>query len=133
MNVLLDTHVWIWLMLEPQRLQHTAFELLSDPGTVLHLSPISVWEAVLLVERGRLAVDGPARRWVESALAATPHRDAPITRAVALLSREIDVPHNDPADRFLAATAAVFDLTLVTADRHLLSGSGYRVLPAASA
>jgi len=131
MRLLLDTHVWIWLMLEPDRLRKATYDLLGDPGTVLHLSPISVWEAVLLVEQGRLAVDGPARRWVEAALHATPHRDAPLTNAVALLSREIAVSHNDPADRFLAATAAVFDLTLVTADEQLLTGSGYRVLPAA--
>lgn len=130
MKVLLDTHTWIWLMLEPERLSQGAVDLLSNPGTVLHISPISVWEALLLVERGRVTVDGSARRWVETALSATPHRDAPLTSAVALRSREIDVPHNDPADRFLAATAAVFDLTLVTADRHLLSGTGYRVLQA---
>ncbi|WP_411278883.1 type II toxin-antitoxin system VapC family toxin [Gemmatimonas sp.] len=131
MRVLLDTHVWIWLMLEPARLRRSTYERLSNPETVIHLSPISVWEAVLLVERGRLRVVGSARRWVESALAATPHRDAPLTTAVAMSSREISVPYNDPADRFLAATAAVFDLTLVTADQNLLQGSGYHVLPAA--
>lgn len=52
--------------------------------------------------------------------------DAPLTREIALRSREVGLAHNDPADRFLAATAAVYDLVLMTADR-LLQGSGYRV------
>ena len=48
-----------------------------------------------------------------------PVRDAPLTREVALVSNELDLPHRDPADRFLAATALVFGLMLVTLDRRL--------------
>jgi PIN domain nuclease of toxin-antitoxin system len=47
---------------------------------------------------------------------------------VALETRGISLPHQDPADRFLAATAAVYDLTLLTADDRLLDGSGYSVV-----
>jgi PIN domain nuclease of toxin-antitoxin system len=56
-------------------------------------------------------------------------RDAPLGREVALRSRSIVVAHEDPADRFLAATADVYDLTLVTADERLLRGQGFRTLP----
>jgi PIN domain nuclease of toxin-antitoxin system len=54
--------------------------------------------------------------------------DAPLNREVAILSRFIALDHEDPADRFLAATAALYELTLITADERLLSGSGYSTL-----
>lgn len=55
-------------------------------------------------------------------------REAELNHAVALRSRQVLLPHDDPADRFLAATASVYDLTLVTADRRLIDGEGYAVL-----
>jgi PIN domain nuclease of toxin-antitoxin system len=51
-----------------------------------------------------------------------------MNREVALRSRSVQLPHQDPADRFLAASAQVYDLTLVTGDRRLLAGKGYRTL-----
>ena len=59
-----------------------------------------------------------------------PFRQAPLNHEVAIQSRLVTLPHEDPADRFLAATAAVFELTLVTADEKLLRGAGYRVFSA---
>ena len=55
-------------------------------------------------------------------------REAPVTHDVAILSRQIDLAHQDPADRFLAATALVFHLTLVTADERLLATPDLPVL-----
>ena len=63
------------------------------------------------------------------ALKQAPVREAPITREVALETRRIQLPHRDPADRFLAATARVFELTLVTSDARLLQTKGLAVLP----
>ena len=130
MNLLLDTHVWLWSQLAPERLSRRARARLSAADTALWLSPVSVWELLLLCERGRLRLVPGPRAWVDSFFAKVPVRDAPLTREVALLSRSIEVEHQDPADRFLAATAATFDLTLVTADEPLLRGKGYRVLSA---
>ena len=55
-------------------------------------------------------------------------KDAPLSREVALESRRIEVPTRDPADRFLAATARVYDLTLVTADTKILAAEGLSLL-----
>lgn len=55
-------------------------------------------------------------------------REAPITHEIVLESRRIDLPHEDPADRFLSATAKVLDLTLVTADERLLGAEHFKVL-----
>jgi PIN domain nuclease of toxin-antitoxin system len=129
-SLLLDTHVWLWSLLEPARLGRNARRRL-EAATALWLSPISVWEAILLAERGRIELDRPAPAWIDEALRVAPMRDAPLTREVAVASRSVGVNHDDPADRFLAATASVHDLTLVTADRRLLGAKGFRTLNAA--
>ena len=72
-----------------------------------------------------------ARSWIETALAELPCKQTPLTHAVALATLEVELPHRDPADRWLAATARVFGLKLVTADRQLLAGRGYETVRAA--
>ncbi len=128
MNLLLDTHIWLWSLLEPERLAPAVASALTADTARRWLSPISVWEAHLLIERGRLRVDAPAAEWVRDALARAPIDEAPLTTEVALASRAVKTKHRDPADRFLVATAQVFDLTLVTADRALYDVPGVRVL-----
>jgi PIN domain nuclease of toxin-antitoxin system len=128
-KLLLDTHIWLWSLLEPERLTQRVAAELQSPDNELWLSPISSWEAYLLVERGRVVVDGDPGRWVGDLLRATPQREAPLTHEVAIQSRRMALPHPDPADRFLAATAKVYELTLVTADDRLLHSGEFAVLP----
>lgn len=117
MNLLLDTHIWLWSQLEPARIgKHLASEL-SPNVNELWLSPVSVWEALILMQKGRVEVKNPLA-WVERA--ADQMREAPLTQEIVRTSFALDLPHADPADRFLAATAKVLNLTLVTADRRLL-------------
>ena len=130
MSLLLDTHIWLWSLQDPAQLSKRVAAALANEDQQLWLSPISVWEFLLLVERGRIQVVPPlkARTWIDDAFAKAPLKEAPLTREVAMVSRQIRVEHDDPADRFIAATAAVYDLTLVTADQRLLRGKGYRTL-----
>lgn len=127
-KLLLDTHIWLWSFLEPERLSRRVATKLEDPDNELWLSPISVWETLVLAEKGRLALRPSPSDWIEDALDHVPLQDAPLNRAVALTSRALSVATEDPADRFLAATAQVFDLTLVTADANLLETQGIAVL-----
>lgn len=129
MKLLLDTHIWLWSLIEPERLSPKVSAALADPANERWLSPLSVWEALLLIERGRLVVDLPGDAWVKEALARAPVIDAAVTREVALASRGFKTHHRDPVDRFLVATAAVFELTLVTSDRALLEMKGVALLP----
>lgn len=128
MDFLLDTHIWLWSMLEPERIAPSVAEVLENGDGELWLSPISIWETLVLVEKGRLDLGGDPEGWVERALAAVPLREAPLTFEVALASGGIELPHRDSADRLLAATAMVFELTLVTADRRLIDQGTLRVL-----
>lgn len=128
LKLLLDTHIWLWSRLEPDHLSSRVASALQDEVNELWLSPISVWEAMLLFERGRIEVAGDAAGWMRNALVTRPIRDAALTREVALTSRSIEIAAQDPADRFIAASAVVHELTLVTADERLLGSQQYRVL-----
>ena len=112
----------------PRRLAKRVAAEVNSPANELWLSPISTWEAMLLVERGRLLVSGDAERVVADMPAAGPFHEAHLTHAVAIESRRVRLPHADPGDRFLVATARVYDLTLVTADHRPLSTKGLPVL-----
>jgi PIN domain nuclease of toxin-antitoxin system len=128
-RLLLDTHIWLWSLLEPARLAPPVATALADPDAERWLSPLSVWEALLLIERRRLIVDRPAEAWIQEALERAPVVDAPVNREVALASRRLAPRHGDPVDRFLVATAEVFELTLVTADARILAMKGVAALP----
>lgn len=128
MRLLLDTHIWLWSLLEPERLAPRIRSALESPDSELWLSPVSVWEALLLAERGRIQVDAAPRDWVARMVQATPRREAVLTHEIALASRTISLPHQDPADRFLVATAQILQLTLVTADERLIGASAVDVL-----
>ena len=129
MRLLLDTHIWLWSRVEPTRLTRRVAEALERPSNELWLSPLSVWELVTLVDKGRVALDAGVEEWLDLALKKVPVKEAPLTFDVALLTRDIQLPHRDPVDTLLAATARAFDLTLVTADARLLQGRGYTTLP----
>jgi PIN domain nuclease of toxin-antitoxin system len=117
LNLLLDTHIWIWSKVDPKRLGKRAAAELSHAGNQLWLSPVSVWEALALIEKGRIRVEDPIA-WVERA--ADQLREAPLTQEIVRTGFALSLPRADPADRFLAATAKVLKLTLVTADQNLL-------------
>ena len=127
---LLDTHVWLWSLLDPDRLRKKTRALLTAPSSTLWLSPISVWETRRLAEHGRLELDTDPRRWVQDALAASGIGEATLNHEVALQSFELKLKHDDPADRLIAATASVYQFTLVTADEGLLRGKGYDTMRA---
>lgn len=128
MKLLLDTHIWLWGLLEPDRIDEDLTRKLADPENTKWLSPISLWELTVLVEKNRLTLDRDLDAWVAEARTRAPVNDVPLTAEVALATRQVGLSHRDPADRFLAATARVFNLHLVTADQRLLRGHGFQTL-----
>ena len=118
MRLLLDTHIWLWSLQDSSRLGSRIQLELRNPENELWLSPVSTWEALTLNEKGRVRLRGDLNEWV--AQATEPFREAPLTHEIAAVARRLSLPQRDPADRFLAATAQVLDLTLVTADASLL-------------
>jgi PIN domain nuclease of toxin-antitoxin system len=117
LRLLLDTHIWLWSLSDPRRIGRGVLGQLKDQDNELWLSPMSTYEALTLYHKGRFEIDEDLSEWLARATAGT--REAPLTHEIALVARQLSM-HQDPADRILAATAEVLDLTLVTADQRLL-------------
>ncbi len=128
MKLLLDTHIWLWAVLEPQKLSKQVRRELERPKNEIYLSPISIWEAHQLYRRKRLRIPGDFHSWLDQALSRSPLHEAPFTIAVAVEASKIRLERADPEALLLAATASVFQLTLVTADRRLLDHRGFKTL-----
>ena len=128
MRFLLDTHIWLWAALEPHKLTSEVHKLLSNPEMDRFLSPISLWELSFLVEKKRFALKEDFAVWAQRSISDLNLKQAFLNWKVAYEMRYILPNHKDPADRFLAATAMAFDLTLVTADQKLFCVPGLKVL-----
>lgn len=128
MRLLLDTHIWVWSALDRTRLSSRIVNQLQDTENELWLSPISLWEVLTLAEKQRLTLRPDPTTWIAETLKIIPLREAHVTYQVAIETANVKLPHRDPADRFLVATARVFDLTLVTADERLIESLQVSVL-----
>lgn len=122
--LVLDTHVWIWLMKgEAERFSTTcriAIEQASETGS-LGVAAISVWEVGMLEAKGRVRFAEPCLDWVRKALTAPGLHLLPLTPEIAVESSHLPgTIHRDPADRMLAATARILGGVLVTHDQQLL-------------
>ena len=127
---LLDTHILLWSLLDPSNLNDNVASELEDAANELWLSPITTWEIIILAEKGRIHLKSSPEDWLNGVFSMVPFQEATPNHSVAIKSRTISLPHQDPADRFIAASAIVYNLTLITSDQHLISGAGdYSVLP----
>jgi PIN domain nuclease of toxin-antitoxin system len=127
-KLLLDTHIWLWTLGDPDRLSGRVRKELGDATNELWLSPISIWEIVSLDAKNRIALTLPFEDWLARSMLAAPTKEASLTHEVAMETRRVSLPHRDPADRFLVATANVFGLTLVTADKVLIEAKACPIL-----
>jgi len=129
MRLLLDTHIWLWLYLEPHKITSEVQEVLTDPGIERFLSPISVWEAIVLLEKRKIEIDKGFGEWFEDSRRDLELLEAPLDWKVVQEMRSIMMGYKDPGDRFIAATARAYDLTLVTSDARLLRIPALKTLP----
>ena len=129
-KLLLDTHILLWSLLEPERLSDKVTSELENPANEMWISPITTWEIIILAEKGRVELNDEPVAWMQSVLNYVPFKQATLNHEVAIQSRQIKLPHQDPADRFIAASAAVYDLILVTSDKNLIKAAkSYSVFP----
>lgn len=119
-RLLLDTHIWFWYVSGSPDLAPPLRDAIDDSLGSCWLSPVSIWELGVLVDRGRIRLGGPYRDWVRQALAAFPVEEAPLNFEIVGRISSLRFRHRDPADHFLAATALVYELMLVTVDGHLV-------------
>jgi PIN domain nuclease of toxin-antitoxin system len=122
-KLLLDTHVWIWLAAGNSILSPVARKAIDKAREKEHLliSPISVWEISMLVERKRIGLDMDVKDWLKHWIESPGILTAEFSMEVALLSNRLPGKiHADPADRILIASAYEENAVLVTADEKIL-------------
>jgi PIN domain nuclease of toxin-antitoxin system len=117
LKILLDTHCWLWLCVDPERFSTKTMARLTDPGTQRLLSAASVWEIVIKSRLGKLALPVHPRDFVPSRLEIT--QTSVLDIALPHMLRVADLPdhHRDPFDRVIIAQAVVENIPLLTADR----------------
>lgn len=118
MKLLLDTHIWLWALGNPTKLSKRVRAELENPANEIWVSAVSTWEALMLNAKNRVQLPADLERWFTRATSYT--REAPLTHEIAFAAHRLPLPHKDPADRFLAATAKLLGLVLVTQDPELL-------------
>jgi PIN domain nuclease of toxin-antitoxin system len=124
--ILLDTHVWLWWLSEPDRLSAIASERISDArrNGIVAVSAISAWEAAMLIRKNRLELRVPPLELVASCARLPFFRFVPIGPGIAVASVELEGLHPDPADRMIVATARHEGLDLITKDERLHAWPG---------
>ncbi len=115
MRLLLDTHIFLWLHTEPERLgEH--LPLVEDQRNELLLSAASSWEIAIKYALGRLPLPKAPERYVPERMRAIDARGLPVEHAHALAVATLPSLHGDPFDRLLVAQAGLLDLSILTAD-----------------
>lgn len=126
MNLLLDTHVFLWWDRRDQALSAEARVAIEDPRNDVFVSAASVWEIAIKRHLGKLTFDGSA----SSAIGANGFHELPIVPIDAEDAGNLAWHHNDPFDLLLVAQAVRLGLVLLTADRSIRSFDGVALLPA---
>lgn len=124
MRYVLDTHAWIWLNIDSEKLSPRVASLLADTDNYeeLILSSISLLEFATLVEKKRLKINCDGEEWMESALSLEKLRVADITPAIAWKATILPGAFNtDPADRIIVATARVEKAAVISKDQAILN------------
>ena len=119
MKYMLDTHVWIWWNMHPQKLSTRVRSLLSTPEQYdsLFLSAISPWEFSKLLEKKRIGISCNTEEWIAEALDMQKLQLIPLTPSIAYHSTSLPQPFNgDPADQIIVATAREENAAILTKD-----------------
>jgi PIN domain nuclease of toxin-antitoxin system len=115
-RLLLDTHIFLWLHTEPERLgKH--LPLVEDQRNELLLSAASSWEIAIKYAIGRLPLPESPERYVPDRMRAIGARGLPVEHSHALAVAALPPLHGDPFDRLLVAQAGLLDVPILSADR----------------
>ncbi|AUX45294.1 twitching motility protein PilT [Sorangium cellulosum] len=131
MKLLLDTHVWLWAVLTPERIASVARQALEDPHNTILISAASAWEISVKHATGKLPLPEGPELLVPRAIAALDAIELPVTARHAISSAALPYHHRDPFDRLLVAQALCEGSALVTMD-EMLTRYGATVLWAGS-
>ena len=120
--ILLDTHVWLWWLLEEGDLDESERAMLDEQAMAgeIVISAASVWETEMMERSGKVILEPNFETWISRATDTQICRVIPIDEQVIMAMRKL--PENfpdDPADRIIVATALLHDIPLATKNEVL--------------
>lgn len=120
MNVLLDTHAFLWWVMDDAQLSTTAKATIADPTNVVYFSVVSAWEMIIKQRIGKLSLPEPPETYIPSRLTANRLVSLEVKMQHVLQIASLPDHHRDPFDRLLIAQSQTENIPLVTID-HLIS------------
>lgn len=117
MNILIDTHVVLWLQTEPERIAVDVLGQIADPDVTVLLSSASLWEIAIKYANGKLPLPERVDEWFPAYLRDQNIDVLPVRAEHALRVATLPMHHRDPFDRMLIAQAQIENLPIVTVDR----------------
>lgn len=119
MRLLLDTHTFLWFILDDPKLSATARDLVCDGDNIAQISPASYWEIAIKISLGKYRLPEPYADFMERELAANDFGVLPIMPKHTAILTDLPFHHRDPFDRMLVAQAICEGIPLVSVDPNL--------------
>jgi PIN domain nuclease of toxin-antitoxin system len=116
-RLLLDTHAFLWFVLNDSQLSQKALQLIVEPAHDILISPASYWEIAIKVSLGKYHLPGSFQDWMEQQIVVNAFQILPITIAHAATVSALPFHHRDPFDRLLIAQALTEKIVIISADR----------------
>jgi PIN domain nuclease of toxin-antitoxin system len=116
MRALLDTHAFLWFVLNDSQLGSTARAVIADPQNEIEISPASYWEIAIKISIGKYSLNEPFQPFMEQQIATNRFRILPVTVSHAAVVATLPFHHRDPFDRMLVAQAIAEQVPLLSAD-----------------
>ncbi|MBK6328196.1 MAG: type II toxin-antitoxin system VapC family toxin [Chloroflexi bacterium] len=116
MNLLLDTHAFIWWYSEPEKLPDRVLAACQDVTNLLALSVASVWEMQIKAQLGKLQLAKPLSEIIQHQQEQNQLQLLPVTLPIVLALDDLPMHHRDPFDRLLIAQARMDQFVLVSND-----------------
>ncbi len=129
MKLLLDTHIFLWYITGDMRVGQTP-RVMIENADIVYLSVVSVWEATIKFQLGKLPLPEPPHPWLVIQREQHGFESLPVDEAAIAHLGTLPLHHRDPFDRLLICQAIQHDLPIVTVDSHFTAYSVQLVSPA---
>lgn len=116
MRLLLDTHAFLWFILDDSQVSTTAKQLIANPDNIIEVSPASYWEIAIKISLGKYALPEPFAPFMEREIALNDFHVLPIEPRHTAILTTLPFHHRDPFDRLLIAQAIVEEIPIVSMD-----------------
>lgn len=119
MKILLDTHTFLWWVVEDAQLSLKAKEIIANPDNKIYFSVVSAWEIIIKVGIGKLSLSEPPETYIPSRITSNQFEILAVQMPHILKINSLPNFHKDPFDRLLIAQSLVEDLSLLTVDNAI--------------